>query len=301
MAIDDLELVVSPRRDLLEAELLEYWTPEAMESAQTLLPELDRGSVTEALLENESQLPEASEDTVGPPGAQALSIEPQPPIPATGSRTEQVPNRAALPYCPVGKIFMTFNGSNYVGSAWVVAGAGVFTAGHCVWDASMGGWADKILFVPQHHDGTSPVGQWTAIQIASLKGWTANRDFKFDLAAFKTDRPVQPTTGSVGWKANSPANQGPYTGAGYPAGAHPTHGFDGRRMWRSTGNYKGGSNPIQAWNDMTGGCSGGPWLVWKDGKVHANGLNSFRYNDDPSSMYSPYFGQGVIDLYNWVK
>lgn len=298
----DSDLDISPRRALVEEELLEYWTEEAMAEAQPILPELEPGSVPDQMLEEESLAAPYDQASVAPEeGVEEMAIEPQPPAPASGSRTEQVPKRHVLPYCPIGKLFMTFDGRNFVGSAWVVAGSGVFTAGHCVWDASLGGWADKILFVPQHHDGASPVGSWTSVQIASLKGWTTKRDFKFDLAVFKTDRPIQPRTGSLGWKANYPANQGPYTGAGYPAGAHPTHGFNGRRMWRSTGRYRGGSNPIQAWNDMTGGCSGGPWIVWKEGQVHANGINSFRYNNDPASMYSPYFGQGVIDLYNWVK
>lgn len=300
MADRQLEVVVSPMLQQTE-ELLEYWSEQAMAEAEPLLPELDPGSVEQMLLEAEEQAESSDHPSESPDGAAALAPEPQPPAPPTGSRTEQVPNRGVLPYCPVGKLFMTFDGRNFVGSAWTTAGSGVFTAGHCVFDRDGGGWADKVLFVPQYHDGAAPRGNWTAVQIASLRGWTENRDFKYDMAAFKTDRPIQPATGSLGWMANFPPDQGPFTSVGYPSAAHPTHGFNGQRMWRSTGRFRSGPNPVQMWNDMTRGCSGGPWVVWKNGQVYANGLNSFRYTNDPASMYSPYFGEGLIALYNWVK
>jgi hypothetical protein len=49
--------------------------------------------------------------------------------------------------------------------------------------------------------------------------------------------------------------------------------------------------------DMTGGSSGGGWIV--GGNVHS--VNSYKYTFDPNSMYGPYHGQGAADLYNAVR
>lgn len=216
--------------------------------------------------------------------------------------TTKVTNRAAFPFKVVGKMFMSFNGQDYVGSAWTIGESGIFTAGHCVYDENAG-WASNVLFIPQYHEGNAPLGTWVASQLFSLKGWTdgtSNR-FRYDMGAFLTTQPVRPKTGSLGWLANVPPNQGPYTAIGYPASPVSGYNFDGERMWKSVGGYINGTDIIQMYNNMTGGCSGGPWTVSKNGSVYANGLNSFRYTNNPSTMYSPYFGQGFLNLHDKVK
>lgn len=303
MADNPNELEISETLLSDKAALNEYWTEEALNEAIPIPVDLDRDAETAALLAEKEWSAEGELEMnapLGPDGQVISGWDPQPNCPATGPNTEKVPNHSIIPYSPVGKLFMTFDGNNYVGSAWTIAGSGVFTAGHCVYDSNNGGWADNIMFVPQYHKGTSPKGRWAAAQIVSLKGWTEGGGdrFKYDLAAFKVDRPIQPTTGRLGWLANAPPNQGCVTGIGYPAGAP----FDGKEMWRSTGKNLGDVNPIRAYNDMTGGCSGGPWEIWKDGVPLTNGVNSFRWRNGPQDeMYSPYFGQGFLNIWNWVK
>jgi hypothetical protein len=38
-------------------------------------------------------------------------------------------------------------------------------------------------------------------------------------------------------------------------------------------------------------------VVWKDGEVYANGLNSYFYLECLDNMYSPYFGEDVWNAY----
>ena len=184
-------------------------------------------------------------------------------------KTDRVPteNHGDFPYCAVDKLFMTFGGEDFAGSAWVVAEQAVFTAAHCIYDHKRGGWADNVLFVPQFDADAAPVGKWTSRSVVALKGWIQDHKFDYDLAAFVTDRPIRPETGSLGWMANHAPNQGPYKSIGYPK--VPLHGFrfDGRRMWQSVGGYIQGTNPIQMHNNMTGGCSGGPWIVARNRNV----------------------------------
>ena len=205
-----------------------------------------------------------------------------------------------FPYSAIGKLFMTFDGEDFVGSAWVIAESAVFMAAHCIYDAKRGGWADNILFVPQFNAGSRPVGDWTARSLVALEGWTQHRNFEYDLAAFVTDRPIRTSTGSLGWMANHAPNQGPYKAIGYPCRPLPGFRFDGRRMWQSIGGYIQGTNPIQMHNNMTGGCSGGPWIVARNRNAYANGLNSFRYQGQPTTLYSPYFGDAFLTIYDRV-
>ena len=222
---------------------------------------------------------------------------------ANGFVTTRVPNtdRDHMPYSTVGKMFMTFDGQDYVGTGWVIAEMAVFTAGHCVLDRSSGRWADNILFIPQFDDEASPVGKWSAGTIFSLRGWTDRRGFEYDMAAYVTDRPIRPKTGSLGWIANSAPNQGAYKSAGFPGQPVSGYDFNGHHMWQSVGGYIEGTNPVRMHNNMTEGCSGGPLVVTRNRNVYANGLNSFRYQNQLGTMFSPYFGDGFLNLYNTVK
>ena len=289
------DINVSEQLTQNEKALSEFWTEEAMADAEPIELSLEEGSV-KMLAEDEMPVGEEERGLPAhPDGALEASWDPQPPCPATGSNTERVPNRGIIPYSPVGKIFMTMQGKNYVGTAWTIGQSGVFTAGHCVFDKNAGGWASNVLFVPQYDDGSAPRGRWAATCLATLHGWTDSADHRYDLAAFRVNGDVRSKTGSLGWIANGRTNYDPITGIGYPAGSP----FDGKYMYRSTGHYVGGTNPIQAYNNMTGGCSGGPWAIWQDGIPFATGVNSFRYSD-PQYCYSPYFGQGFINLKNWA-
>ena len=101
--------------------------------------------------------------------------------------------------------------------------------------------------------------------------------------------------------ANYPPNQRTYTGIGYPSRPITGYNFHGKYMWQSVGQYISGTVAIQVYNNMTQGCSGGPWRVpYNDKPGYANGINSHRYGD-PTTMYSPYFGEGFLNIVNWLK
>jgi V8-like Glu-specific endopeptidase len=283
------------------AAVEEYWTAERLAEAEPIAVDVAPGDFPEALF-----------DTVWQPEGDRRSAEPFMPegIQSAGSlgldgaiagyETVRVPDRSRFPYSAVGKLFMTFNGTNYVGSAWVVGERAIFTAAHCIFDEKQAdGWADRVLFIPQYYRGEEPVGRWAVIGLHTLRGWTANGEdkFKYDMGAGFLDRPISDRTGSFGWLANVPPDQGPYQSIGFPARyLSSDYPFDGREMWRCNGRYLSGSNPVQMANNMTQGCSGGPWVSLRDGTIYATGLNSFRWNTQPETMNSPYFGTGFLNL-----
>lgn len=219
--------------------------------------------------------------------------------------TTKVPtsNFTKFPWQAVGKLYMVFGGKNFVGTAWALSGSesGIFTAGHCVYDTEHNfKWASKVLFKGRYNNG-SAAGTWTMSTLGTLVGWTKKSGSQYDLGCCLATSKIRPTLGALGWMANYPPNQGPYTAIGYPVTPVTGYAFNGQEMWQSVGPYINGSSILQMYNNMTGGCSGGPWSVTKGGVPYANGLNSFRYTSVPSTMYSPYFGQGFLNLVDVIK
>lgn len=300
----DVQLVVAERTASLTDEVEPHWTAEAMARARSIEPEVDDEEIL-TLMGPRAWVQDGDPTVMESVPADGSVMGDDVDIADTRDSfiTTRVPTGSLddFPYSAIGKLFMTFDGQDFVGSAWVVAETAVFTAAHCVFDVERGRWADNILFVPQFNAGTTPVGDWTARLIVALEGWTQQRKFEYDLAAFVTDRPIRPATGSLGWMANHAPNQGPYKAVGYPSQPLPGFRFDGRRVWQSIGGYIQGTNPVQMHNNMTGGCSGGPWIVARNRNVYANGLNSFRYNGQPTTLYSPYFGDAFLKIYEKVK
>ena len=50
---------------------------------------------------------------------------------------------------------------------------------------------------------------------------------------------------------------------------------------------------------MTGGSSGGPWLISIAGTFgYVNGHNDFKYTNDPNHMYSPYYDYDWYVVFN---
>ena len=51
---------------------------------------------------------------------------------------------------------------------------------------------------------------------------------------------------------------------------------------------------------LTAGASGGPWLAGFDqtsGRGTIISVSSFKYTDDQSTMFGPYFGDAIKELY----
>lgn len=214
------------------------------------------------------------------------------------------------PLSTVGKVFFTDNGANYVCSASIAGNNTVWTAGHCVFNSVRKTWHTNWVFVPGYYDGNAPRGYWYARELWALNGWingTNNAGHDIGMAVLNRDASgfsVAQRFGALGYMANASRNQ-LFTSFGYPAAAP----YNGLRMaycqdWlrRTDATYNPATNGMGC--DHTGGSSGGPWLVQYTYNSlsgnYVNGVNSYKYNNDPYSMYSPYFGDAAINLYNTV-
>lgn len=199
-----------------------------------------------------------------------------------------------------GKVFFTLGGSDYVCSGTALLSSNksvVWTAGHCV-NEGPGDFATNWQFVPAYKDGSAPLGVYTAEDLFTPTAWANSGDFSYDLGAAVV-RPAGGTAltdrvGGRGIAFNYSRSQN-YQSYGYPA-APP---FTGERLWRCNSPLQtsdSSANPatMGIGCDMTGGSSGGGWIVGSN--VYS--VNSYGYNNQPDVMYGPYQGSVAQSLYN---
>jgi V8-like Glu-specific endopeptidase len=205
-----------------------------------------------------------------------------------------------------GKVFFTIGGSDYVCSAGTVTGANrdlVVTAGHCAEDAT-GAWARNWIYVPGYDQGRRPYGAFPARHVFVPDPWSSRGDENYDVAlvALGTSggRHVADVVGAQGIAFDQPRG-GVVYGFGYPAGGR----YDGERLTYCSGRTYPDSHRITRDEglrcDMTEGSSGGPWLTRFNvdtGTGIVTSVSSFKYADDPATMYGPYFGTAVRRVYN---
>ena len=199
-----------------------------------------------------------------------------------------------------GKVFFTLGGSDYVCSGTALLSGNksvVWTAGHCV-NEGPGDFATNWEFVPAYKDGSAPLGVYVASDLVTSNAWATQGDFSYDFAAAV----VEPAGGTaltdrVGGRgiAFNTARSQTYKSYGYPA-APP---FTGERLWTCTSPLQtsdNGASPatLGIGCDMTGGSSGGGWIV-------GNNLvseNSYGYDNQPNVMFGPYLGSVAQSVYN---
>jgi len=224
------------------------------------------------------------------------------------------------PYIAIGKLFFNLSGTDYVCSASVIRPHLLITARHCIYSYSSAAWATNIAFYPGYISGANSYlgGVWIA---RALRTWTSNAaGQQYDIGFIQTfnlnrtscapgigNPQIENYTGYLGYSYDGSYAQRQWETFGYPQGAP----FNGTRMIEcstSTGqlNVGGETNTVEVGCDMTGGSSGGPWLMSFAPNVTgafnlANGLNSFKYisPSHPLAMNGPQFLTGnFLNLLN---
>lgn len=222
--------------------------------------------------------------------------------PAAG-RPQTIPGKGGTVRGTVGKVFFTLDGRDYVCSAGTVAAKNddlVVTAGHCAKDGT-GSWAHNWIYVPGYDRGTSPYGSFPARHMFVPKQWAANADEDYDVAmvALGTDggRHVA-RLGTQGIAFDQPRGH-KVSAFGYPAESP----YSGEHVASCAGRTR--PDPHHLTHDeglrcaLTEGSSGGPWLSgYHAGRGMVTSVNSFKYAEDSTTMYGPYFGSVVHKLYD---
>jgi V8-like Glu-specific endopeptidase len=198
-----------------------------------------------------------------------------------------------------GKVFARDGSGNYTCSATAVnssSGKVIFTAAHCV-RTKRWGWAKKLTFIPAYDRGEKPFGEWESRALYVPNGWS---QLRYDYAAVSLERrngrTIEQKVGGAGLKWNYKPDKE------YRAFGFPFNFFNGERMMgcfsdleRVDGNS--GAAPIGIKCRMASGASGGGWLI---GNGYLASVISYGYDNDPSTIYGPYFTKRAKKFLNWV-
>jgi V8-like Glu-specific endopeptidase len=235
------------------------------------------------------------------PGGGGSSI-----APAAGSFeprvTEFIADITQFPYTAIGKMFFVDqNGDMFVGSAWVIGRRSFATAAHCLFDSEGSqDFYDNITFVPGF-DGDGQAVQIAAVESAVHPNYQSEafpEQLRWDIGVGIVDHDLIADFGALGYDASGSISVQEIEAIGYPAERRPIHRsqnagqtdsenfpFDGSSMWHSIGDFLGAAADLHGMeNEMTGGCSGGPWVTVDDHV--AIGLNSHRMVPHDNRMFS---------------
>lgn len=292
VGVDDVVIHEVTLTPVVQQRILRYWTPQRMLDAVAPLtsrPRPRRGGLP----------------WPAPPANTAPQRPARRTAPAATSPGALWPAGGAVTQT-TGKVFFTLAGRDYLCSASTVTSASrdlVVTAGHCAKDGT-GGWAENWIFVPGYRDGTSPYGGYTARRMFVADPWSGDGNGDFDVAMVALSRAdgrhVADAVGVQRIAFGRPRGRQTYA-VGYPAEGR----YDGERLAYCSGRPAGDPRAATTGQglrcDMTQGSSGGPWLTGFDpatGLGTVTSLSSFKYADDDSTMYGPYFGTAIKRLYD---
>lgn len=292
-----------------------YWTPQRMEHA---IPRDGSFSMPSSL---RTERPQGSSTTSKHPVLKTLASSAAPAHPL---RTQA---HAAAPLAGTqaanltisntqGKVFGTLDGFDYVCSGGTVnspQGDMVFTAGHCVNDGN-GNFATNWVYVPAYDHGSTPFGIWTAFELSTFNNWRFGGDLNFDVGVANVTDNNNPfslvqNTGANGlqYDANDSFGYTPnVTVWGYPA-APPFTGEQAEycsnvpTFTLTSLTVVPPVSQLVTGCAMTGGASGGPWLVGYNASTGMGDEDGLTSTNVPvlgnGFIGSPYFGTDINDLY----
>ena len=203
----------------------------------------------------------------------------------------------------VGKLFFSDGPLDYVCSAAAIRTRRlnqVITAGHCVHTGPNVGILEQPrffsnwVFVPRFHRGRAPDGRWVGRNAWVFNGWVERESYRHDQAiiAFnkRNGRKLVKVVGGNKVVCCSAQRHRGVRIWGWPA-QRPFDGRTARRCDGRTVRFRDTSDAAMRHCRLTGGASGGPWLLPRGrtkntGRIWA--VTSRRLLDRPVLLASPF-------------
>ena len=199
-----------------------------------------------------------------------------------------------------GKVFFTLGGSDYVCSGTAILSGNksvVWTAGHCV-NEGPGDFATNWEFVPAYKDGSAPLGVYVAEDLITSSAWANQGDFCMTSprrsSARAAGRPSPTASAGAGSRSTRPARRPTSPTAIRRHRRSPASACGRCTSALQTSDNSASPPTLGIGCDMTGGSSGGGWIV-------GNNLvseNSYGYSNQPDVMFGPYLGSVAQSVYN---
>ena len=148
-----------------------------------------------------------------------------------------------------------------MGTGFMLGPSAVATAGHCVYDSSMGGWAEKIMVYPAREgkDGIPYSAGSTKLEAGG--NWVKNRDVTDDWGVIQLNSNIGNKVGWLGLKYQAGAYTGNVTVAGCPGEVRGVNYFDNPYMFKHTSAISSDDKWRMLYYknlDTSGGQSGAP-------------------------------------------
>ena len=192
----------------------------------------------------------------------------------------RVTNNEVYPWrCICSLLITAQNGSQWIGTGWLVAPRLVLTAGHCVYMADEGGWASQIEVIPGRDGESRPFGSALARDFRSVSGWTQSNDSDYDYGAIllPADKRYGEQLGWFGYAARADDYLRALTLnlAGYPGDGGKT-ATDGPQWFHSRTVKDVMEKQISYEIDTYGGQSGAPvWEMTSDGSRYGVAIHTW--------------------------
>jgi hypothetical protein len=261
------------------------------------------------------------------------------PFPFTRSPVAPTSLYTVWPWSTNGKLFFsqrTRTGAllNFVCSGTSLTTSGgnnglVWTAGHCVnsgvnafpanYNIPNSQWAVNVRFCPAYLNGVSPYGCWNWRIMTAWTAWTVSGNLRYDYAGIATQFTSTTGRGRLGAVVGTEGLAYNYPRANYPGGnwfafGYPADApFNGATQWfcatsvanQDAPNALGGPLTNGVGCDMTGGSSGGGWILQfkMNAGGYLNSVNSYKWivPAQPLAMYGPYFDSSFGTLWNGIR
>lgn len=231
------------------------------------------------------------------------------------------------PYMACGRLFTTFEGSNYSCSASLIGKRLVLTAGHCVSPGASSRVHKNIKFFPNY---PAERNSYDVETVYVMEGWARQGLLQYDVAILRLKTPItdkgyhgvavdipfgaRPRSNyqHFGWWSLSYPSQPPFDGSVQISDGGPPS-IDPFRL-SGNGYFWGKRYEAVSRSDLTKGASGGPMFINPSNKLpkriilnghtptlhsriqYVNGVNSFKYDHLPNCMLTPYFGSAVREF-----
>ena len=247
---------------------------------------------------------------------------------STGSTTTSILgsswNNGGLPLSASGKVFFAIDNSYYQCSGALVQEdktdrAIVLTAGHCVYDNETSKYVTNWIFIPSYDINqvsisgcTASNGCWAASNIYANSGFTSQTSFTTQATLYdwgfaritELKNGALPDSGGLNSFPISffSLSKGVAVSSfGYPAAGK----YNGKDLIYSSGalgfDANNANQTYSLASDMTGGCSGGPWLTQMKTSSPYSGtlssVNSYKYGTT-TYIYGPKFNTETQVTFN---